>query len=274
LLNTLWDCSPIRRRRVATGAMFLPGRRLSTHLMVQPGVAEILTNDAALVDVGLLARVLIVAPASTAGTRFFRNAPTECAAILASYKERVTEFLDRKPELLDGCDGLNPFVLTLTPDARDMLIAFHDDVEGRMKPDGELSTIKGFASKMAEHAGRIAAVLAAYADPKVTDVTADQMACGIELAQYYGAQMKRLANGAAISPDLKLAQRLLQWWQERPEKRCHLAAIYQRGLNALSDASTARRIVAILEDHGWISRLAPGILLDGKPRREAWELVP
>ena len=40
LLNTLWDGEPIRRKRVMTGTSFLPGRRCSAHVMLQPVVAD------------------------------------------------------------------------------------------------------------------------------------------------------------------------------------------------------------------------------------------
>jgi hypothetical protein len=40
LLNTLWDGNPIRRLRVLTGNAFLPGRRCSTHVMMQRVVAD------------------------------------------------------------------------------------------------------------------------------------------------------------------------------------------------------------------------------------------
>lgn len=274
LLNTLWDGSPIRRRRVLTGASFLPGRRCSMHLMVQPGVAEILTHDPAFADIGLLARLLIVAPVSTAGTRFYRETPKECGTVLAAYKARITHFLDKPPRMLEGSGGLDPQEITLTPDARAMLIGFHDEVERELAPGGELSTIRGFASKMAEHAGRLAAVLEVYSDPETIEVSADAMANGITLATYYASEMKRLADGASVAPDLKLARRLLEWWQECGRPKRHLSEIYQRGPGALRDSAAAKRIVAILEDHGWITRLPPGVMLDGSPRRDAWELAP
>jgi hypothetical protein len=274
LLNILWDGSPVRRRRVLTGAAFLPGRRCSMHLMVQPGVAEILTHDPAFADIGLTARMLIAAPASTAGTRLFRDAPPECADVLAGYKERLTRFLDKPHAMLDGSGSLDPFVLDLTPEARQMLIAFHDAVEQSIRPDGELSTIRGFASKMAEHAGRLAAVLAVYASPDVIEVDAESMGNGIELAQHYASEMKRLSDGASVAPDLKLARQLVEWWKARSDKKCHLLEIYQRGPNPLREAAKAKRIVAILEDHGWVKRLPPDTVLDGSPRRDSWELAP
>ena len=274
LLNTLWDGSPIRRRRVLTGNTFLPGRRCSMHLMAQPGVAEILTCDPAFADIGLMARLLIVAPASTAGTRKYREAPRECAIVLADYGRRLTGFLDTPHRMLDGSGGLDPQVLELTDDARAMLIAFHDEVEQRLAPSGELSSIRGFGSKMAEHAGRLAAVLAVYGDPETTEVGAEAMANGIELAKHYASEMQRLADGARVAPDLKLARQLLAWWQAEGKPKRHLAEIYQRGPNQLRDAATAKRILSILEESGWVTRLPPKTVLDGMARKDAWELTP
>jgi hypothetical protein len=127
---------------------------------------------------------------------------------------------------------------------------------------------------MAEHAGRLAAILQIYGDPDAVEVGAEAMANGITLAQHYCGEMKRLADGASIAPDLKLARRLLQWWQAGGKPKRHLAELYQRGLNAIGDAATARKIVAILEESGWVKRLPPGTPLDGAPRRDAWELSP
>jgi hypothetical protein len=97
---------------------------------------------------------------------------------------------------------------------------------------------------------------------------------GIRLAQHYAAEMLRLVGGVAIELDLQLAQRLLAWWQARPDLRCYLAEIYQTGPSAIREAAIARRIIAILEEHRWIRRLKPGTGLDGMARRDAWVLVP
>jgi hypothetical protein len=83
-----------------------------------------------------------------------------------------------------------------------------------------------------------------------------------------------MQGAASVPPDLRLANRLLQWWQARRDRRLHLAAIYQRGLNALDTAEKARRIVNVLVSHGYATPLPPGTEVDGARRKEAWELVP
>jgi hypothetical protein len=275
LLNVLWDGEPIRRVRVLSGYAYLPGRRCSAHIMMQVVLADRLFGDAMLDGMGLLARFLVVAPDSTAGTRLFREVPAECRSVLDRYNAHLTDFLSRTPALAAGTvDTLDPPAMRLSDAARRNWIAFHDAVECDLAESRELHSIRPFGAKMAEHAGRLAAVLAAYADPEAIEVDGQAMACGIGLAQHYAAELLRLHGAAAVDPDLRLAAKLLAWWQSQSDPKCHLAAVYQRGPGALRDAATARRIVSILESHGWIIRLPEGTQVEGVTRREAWELVP
>lgn len=275
LFNTLWDGEPIRRTRVLTGTAFLPGRRCSAHVMMQRVVADRLLGDAELDGIGLLARTLIVAPESTAGTRIFRETPPKCVEVLHAYSDRLTLLLEHPPVTApDTTDVLDPPPLPLSPDARALWVRFYNSTEGDLAEGGALHSVRAFGAKLAEHAGRLATVLAVYANPDAAEVDGEAMACGIALAQHYAAEMLRLQGGAAVAPNLRLAARLLAWWQTRPDRRCHLAEIYQRGPGSLRDAKTARNIVGVLEEHGWVCRLPAGAELDGRPRRDAWELVP
>ena len=274
LLNTLWDGEPIRRRRMTTGTSFLPGRRVSAHIMVQPIAANRLLGDAELDGIGLLARFLIVAPDSTAGSRLFRQPTSAAWQALEDYNGRITALLDRETRRsADVPEALDPVPLTLHPDAQTMWIAFHDAVEAGQKDDGEFRSIRPFASKMAEHAGRLAAVLTVYTDPEAREVSAEAMAGGIGLAQHYAGRTTPAPwcrNGSTRPGAGRSAA--LNGGRHAQNPRCHLAEIYQRGLNAIGDAATARRIVEVLEEHGWVRRLPAGTELDGCGRRDAWGL--
>lgn len=272
LLNSLWDGAPIRRLRVLTGNRYAPGRRLAAHVMMQPAVAEQLLGNATLADMGTLARFLVVAPASTAGTRSWREPDGAARATLGDYDGRILALL-RKPPRLGDAGALDPRPLDLSPDARRLLISFHDAVESQLGADGTLAQVKAFGAKATEHAARLAAVLTAFADPEPGKIGAEAATNGITLAYHYTSEMLRLGDASRVNPDLRLAARLLDWWQRRPDPRAHLAEVYQRGLNALGAADDARRIIAILEDHGWLRRLPERVVLDGRARREAWVLT-
>jgi hypothetical protein len=242
---------------------------------MQRVVADKLLGDAVLDGIGLTARMLIVEPESTVGNRPFREAHAGCAETLRAYMDRMMTLLTRQPTTApDAPDVLDPPAMTLTADARELWVKFHDVVERDLRPGGDLHSIRAFGAKMGEHAGRLAAVLTVYGNPDAMEVDREAVACGIRLAQHYAAEMLRLQGGASIAPDLRLTARLLAWWQGRSDPKCYLAAIYQRGPNTISDAATARRTVGLLEEHGWVRRLERDIVLDGSPRRDAWELVP
>ena len=76
---------------------------------------------------------------------------------------------------------------------------------------------------------------------------------------------------------LVLAQRLLDWLQRSwpPEKGglVSLPDIYQLGPGAIRDKATAKKLVTILADHGWLAPVLEGAEVDGKFRREVWRVV-
>ena len=275
LFNILWDGEAIRRRRVGTGEKFLPGRRCTAHIMFQPIVANALFGDPMFEGIGLLARMLMVAPDSTAGTRLFREAGDATNSALNDYNNRLAYLLKRQVVTCpDMPDALDPPIMRLAPDAKVAWIAFHDDCERAIAPNGQLAPIRPFAAKLAEHAGRLAAVLTLYDNPDAMEIPLVAMQCAITLATYYANEMLRLNGGAAVSSELRTAQRLLTWWQAELNPLVHLARIYQFGPAELREAKAARAAVAILAENGWIVQLPPNTPVEGKPRKEVWRLVP
>lgn len=274
LLNLLWDGEPIRRQRIGTGTTYLPGRRCCAHIMMQQVVADRLLGDSMLDGMGMLARMLIVAPESTAGTRLFKRDDPQNATILRSYNDQISALLRMEPATNDLSNReLVPRVLPLDADASEAWIVFHDQCEVAIGKNGELVTIKPFAAKLAEHAGRLAAVLTAYADPQAQAVPRWAMESGIQLAGHFAMEMLRLHGGASIPVPLRHAQKLLDWWQKRDEPLLHLAKIYQYGPPDLRTAKAAKEAVKALVDHGWVERLEPGVEVEGKPRKDVFRLT-
>jgi hypothetical protein len=244
--NILWDGEAIRRARVGTGKTFLTGRRCAFHVMAQPVVAERLFGPL-FAGIGLTARCLIVAPPTTAGTRFFRDVARDVAPILAEYDTRLTAFLEHPPRLKD--DALDPIALPMVPAARAAWIGFYDEIERRIGPGADLAPIRAWGAKAAEHAARLAVVLAAYEAPDAVEIGHEAMSNAIRLTRFYGGEMLRLHGGAAVDPELALADTVLRWWHERSPELT-LAQLYQTGPAAVRQAATARRCLAILKDHG------------------------
>jgi hypothetical protein len=243
--------------------------------MAQPEVAAMMLSDQLLLNQGLLSRCLVTAPESNAGTRLWREPSIGSDAAMKQYGGRILDMLEKPLPLVAGkTNELSPRVLRLAPDARKMWIGFADNIEGQIRPEGALATVRGLANKLPEHAARLAAVLALVSDIEVTEISPEHMAAGVTLAQHYVAEALRVFESSRVSPDLALAHRLLGWlhqsWNERV---ISLPDIYQNGPNLIRDKVTAAKLVKILEDHGWLHRIEGGAEVAGSRRRDAWRIV-
>jgi hypothetical protein len=134
--------------------------------------------------------------------------------------------------------------------------------------------MRGLANKLPEHAARLAAILALVDNLGAPEIGANHMQAGIALAEHYATEALRLFGASRVNSELWLAQRLLDWllgtWSE---PAISMPDIYQRSLNAIGDKATAAKLVAILEDHGWVVRIPEGAVVSGQRRRDAWRVV-
>jgi Protein of unknown function (DUF3987) len=274
-LSAAWDGDPIKRVRAGDGTMILPGRRLAMHLMAQPDVADILFRDPLLADQGLLSRLLVTAPESAAGSRLWHEERPESDRDLKRYGARLLNILEAPLPLSPGkSNELEPRPLSLAPEAVELWILFGDYVEKAIAQGGALESVRGIANKLPEHAARLAAVLTLVNDIDAGLIGAENMRAGIALAEHYASEALRLFGASRINAQLRLAQKLLDWLLGQwTEPAVSLPDIYQRSLNAIGDQATARKLVAVLENHGWLVRMPEGALIAGQRRREAWRIV-
>ncbi|MCH7937841.1 MAG: DUF3987 domain-containing protein [Proteobacteria bacterium] len=273
--SALWDGEPIKRVRAGDGAATLPGRRLSMHLMCQVDVASVMLTDRLLADQGLLSRVLVTAPEPTSGTRLWRDPKPESMDAIKRYGGRLLDILETPLPLAEGKPNeLDTRRLPLSPEARNGWIRFSDHVERQIGPGGDMEPIKGLANKLAEHAARLAAVVALVDDIDAPALSSDHLAAGIRLAEHYAAEAMRLFAAGRTDPGLLLAQRTLDWlhgkWTETVFSPVEL---YRLGPNAIRDRKTALKMISILDEHGWIVAIDGGAMIKGQRRREAWRIV-
>lgn len=272
-LSSIWDGDPIKRTRAGDGSSMLMGRRLSIHLMVQPAVSTLLLGDRTLQDQGLLSRILLAAPTSLSGTRFFREVGEGSRAEYSRYLEHMSSLIAKPLNWPDPSRGLCLLASEFEPKAAAVWVKFADDVERRLAEDGELWGIRAFANKLPEHAARLAGVMAFVENPDSYVITAEQICRGIELVQYYGSEARRLADAAAVDSDLVLASAVLEWLKSSrwPAPLVSLPDIYQFGPKAVRTRDSAKKMVQILEEHGHLLRTGPGEV-QGKKRSEVWRI--
>ncbi|MDE2303548.1 MAG: DUF3987 domain-containing protein [Sphingomonadales bacterium] len=280
-----WDGSRLERIRALDGISVLYDRRLALHLMVQPGVAADFLSDRQYADQGLLARFLLAAPASLAGTeaRLRSEDQAEEMRDAASAARDLSEYNTAVQRLLrspirwksdhDRAAGVELDVLALTDEARQLYVMFSNANTRALAPGMPLDTVKAFASKLAENAVRLAGILTLIGDDQASVIEAATLADAMTIAQFHADEACRLTDAAGIAPALKQADQLLRWLHTRRGDTIGLTTIYQTGQpKSLRSAKSARDAMEVLGEHGHVERL-DGADIDGKHHREAWRII-
>jgi len=254
-LSNIWDARPTVRIRAGDGVLSIDGKRVCLHLMMQPSVAPILFASQDVQGQGFLWRCLPVWPATLSGSREYAHEDVYgdedyqrfVNAIMSCFREPWPVKQDEKSEL-------DPRRLYLTQNAKRLWVAFYNEIEQKRGPEGPYSMISSFASRVPEHAVRVAGVLTLVGNVNAPQISECEMLQGIELASWYLREVIRIHEAAIDDPDILLAERLLRWMQERDEQPIKTTDVYQYGPNQLRTADAARPILKILETHGWIEK--------------------
>lgn len=273
-MSGLWDGRAISRVRAGDGATLLHGRRMSLHLMAQPDIAAIMLSNAVLLEQGLLSRCLVTWPTSTAGTRNYKEINLAERPEILAYSEAMRKLLDCNLTMTEGTrNELAPRDLPLDPGAKQIWIAFHDHVEKELVDGGALAHIRGLANKAPEHAGRLAGILALVDDHGCGQIADRWMQAGIALVTHYLNEATRLFEAGASDPELRDAEKLYAWLKTRPAHKRTIVSLveaYQFGPNSIRNAKTARALMRMLEEHGYVKPT-----IDPQhPRKESWSVRP
>ena len=249
-LSEAWDGKPIKRIRAQDGVTVLPGRRLSTHLMIQPEASHGFLGDATLRDQGLLSRFLVAAPASLAGGRFYKEATQADQRAIAAFGGRILSILEtRPPSDGDRSGGVTPRSLPMSNEARKLWIAFHDHVEAQLGQNGDLAPLKDFASKTAENGARIAGILTIFDDLSAPEISREAMEGAIQLMDWYLAEAERLHSASRLDPQLRRASSLRDWLVAREGASASFREILRFGPSALRTKAAAEDAIRALIDH-------------------------
>jgi len=254
MLSELWDGLPIKRIRAMDGITILPGRRLAMHVMIQPRAATAFLSNEELRDQGLLSRILVTRPESAIGTRSYKEAIISDDAAIKAYGARLLYILEADPALAEGKrNELAPRALPLSAEAIAAWIAFHDHIEKQLGARGNLTTIKVFAAKAAEHAARIAGVITIVEDLYAKEIGQEAMRHALTLMAWYINEALRMQESGVTDPELYRAAALLEWLHAQPNECVTFRDILKFGPNQLRTKAAADASLATLAAHGWLS---------------------
>ena len=174
----------------------------------------------------------------------------------------------------DNPQELTPIRLTLSQGARELLWRFYLAGEAAQATGKVMEHVRAYGSKVAEQAARISGVLTLWADLDATEVTPQAMGWGIELAQFYLGEARRLAETGMVSEETAKAERLRKWLMESwPHDNVTATEILNRGPNALRDRKVLSGPLSMLLKAGHLVALPAGTEVRGTARQEAYRIV-
>lgn len=223
-------------------------------LAIQPEVLDAVARVKGAEGRGLLARFLYSVPVSLVGSRDLTPdlIPDDVADTYAAHLTKLTT------ELADWTD---PAILTLTPEADAVMLAYQKVTEARLAKGGSLAPIVKWASKRDGAVARLAALLHLGAHPEDgwrKPIGAATMAAATQLGDYFTAHALQVFDAMGADPARDTARTLLEHLRANPlasfTKRDLFRAVPRADFPTMADLDPA---LALLEEHGWLRQQAP-----------------
>lgn len=281
-LCSLYSGQTINCARASRETKPLSGKPLSVHLMFQPYLVPEVFGDRELCEQGILPRVLPAFPPSTMGTRKFVRPSEEAKNTLAHFHriclDMLTHFYEQNAAF-DASD--DPFahqraLITLSEPAIGHLADFYNEIESAIGPGGNFEPIASFATRATENATRLAGIMSIFDNPDSNEVSLEAAEAGTDLAKFYLASVRGLRSFADAGNILGGASELAKWLVNnfRPGDLLYSQQILQRGPSKYRSKAELAPALRTLVDRGWLVEQEGGTVVDGKPRKQAFQLHP
>jgi hypothetical protein len=255
--SELWDGRSVRRVRAGDGLMFISGRRLSMHLMIQVKAAAEFLSDPVLRDQGLLSRFLIAAPRSLAGQRLSREIQPGWQDAISHFAIRIKKILNHPlPLKKETRNELTPRTVPLSASAETIFYELSDEVEKNLGPLGRYATISEIACKAAENAARLALCIALFDQLDVSEVSAEHMEAATILAQWYLNEAILLSESFQFHGAIADAENLRVWLIGSGYEAISKREIMRFGPSRFRSSDRLQPLLNVLCEHGWLTPVA------------------
>lgn len=212
-LNKAWSGSALDVQRVASDSITVKNPRITLSLMFQPGVLDkVLRRENNIWrESGLLARTLVAFPTAKSGQRHMQMETTSQPA-LEAFQEQVKQLLEfSHPQAGEQDTEFTPKTLIFSHEAAKFWGEFARWVEIRQGEGGYFSDIGGFASKIADNAARMAALIHRMVSDEL-EISAESVQTAVDICAWYLEEFKRLFGQSSDVPEYVVhAQKLLPW---------------------------------------------------------------
>jgi hypothetical protein len=263
----------LRVNRQGRDPQHIEAPALTMGLAVQPSVFRDIAKAKGFEGRGLLARFLYSMPRSLVG---FRNLTPDLIPeqVADTYAKTLTTLA------LTLAEWTDPAVLTLTPEADVVLLAYQHGTEQALRPGNTLAPIDTWGSKLDGAVCRIAGLLHLATHPHdgwAKPIEAATVSAAGRIGDYFTAHALAAFDAMGNDPALNKARIVLAWLAANPRESISRRELF----NALPRADFPTVTVldpalALLEDHGWIRQQPPAQTgaKGGRPRSPRYQTHP
>ncbi|MEZ9864710.1 YfjI family protein [Vibrio breoganii] len=193
VLSSLWSGDDITVNRKGAGETIVKSPTFAMNIMVQwdPVKRFLDRSKYEIRGNGFLARLLICAPISTCGVRWYRESDNT-TELLDSFNERVLSLLSLLTE--QQSQDVNKATVRFSQSAKQAWIEVSNDIEMHMQPEGRFCTARDHASKLVENISRVAAVLHCFENEFEEEVSLETLKEAINIVSYYSGEFMRIFN--------------------------------------------------------------------------------
>ncbi len=261
---------PLRVDRKGRAPEYVAAPALTVGLAVQPDVLRSIADRPGFRGRGLLARFLYAVPPSNIGRRSVGTPPVS-AAVGDRYDAELTVLVSTLAEWSD------PAVLTLTPDARGVLLEAERALEPRLGPSGDLGHLADWAGKLAGATVRMAGLIHLAGNVRTgwgQPITATTMRAALDLADYCAAHAAAAFDLMGADPLIADARAVAPWLRDR--ERFTRREAHRAHEARFPKATDLDPVLELLEERGWIRRLTdpPPSPKGGRPPSSVYAVNP
>lgn len=232
LLCKAYDGSCISVERKNAASVRIKDPLVSLVLLGQNKIIDdfVVKNWKRLEPSGFLSRLLVIASDSNVGRRFLRTAIPANPKVFDEFHRRIRAIL----EASHGATG--PKILRFDAEAQKRWDVYHDYIEGQMQAGRYYERFRPFASRLADKAARLAAILH-YTYDGAGDVPYSILDAAIEIMEWYAQAYVSIFGLCSLEIDEKNGVLLASWIIQRcngyPYLDFPMAFLQQKGPLAL-----------------------------------------
>lgn len=250
--NMAWDGQTLRAERKSVESFETDGARLTISLMVQESVLQDFASKGGgkVRGSGFWARYLVAAPPSNQGHRLYKKAPLHWPA-----RTRFDAAMSRvlaHPLNIDEHGALKPQVLSLSHEAFEVWRDFYNGAEEQLRMGGDYQDVRDVASKIADQAARLAALLHWFeiGPDGGMQIGPEIMGSACALAAWHLEEARRFFGELALPTDvgdaMTIERWLLNWMKRKPDEAPSMRTLQTHGPNHLRKGKRLDDAMAVL----------------------------